>query len=115
MEECLIQDETYKTTEEINQISLSTDKQAEENINPSTDKEIDIVSTEEDTSQSLKNPDTTNKISEYSSEINENPIILSTPISEYKSTSNIPHITNSINVDKTQEESTILISSDYMV
>ncbi|MBO6243145.1 MAG: BspA family leucine-rich repeat surface protein, partial [Clostridia bacterium] len=115
VEECLIQDETYKTTEEINQILLSTDKQAEENINPSTDKEIDIASTEEDTSQSIKNPDTTNKISEYSSGINENPIILSTPISESKSTSNIPHIINSINVDKTQEESTILISSDYMV
>ena len=32
---------------------LSTDKQAEENINPSTDKEIDIASTEEDTSQSI--------------------------------------------------------------
>ena len=99
MEECLIPDETYKLTKKINLLLLSTDKQTEENINKSTNKETDNTSPEVDTSQSIKNPDTTNKNSEYSSEINKNPIIPSTSISESKSTKSLPQMIHSIDTD----------------
>ena len=115
VEKCLIPDETDKPTEEINQVSLSTDKQAEENINKSTNKETDNTSPEVDSSQSITNPDTTNKNSEYSSEINKNPIIPSTSISESKSTNSLPQIIHSIDTDNKRVESSNMISSDYII